>query len=53
MKPDTNIKVHSQPVTNIQVGQEFIPWSNGSLTNIFVEWLTFNNAFEQDILVKC
>ena len=35
----TNLKVlvHSQSVTNIQVGQDFIPWSNVSLTNIFVK----------------
>ena len=25
---------HSQSVTNIQVGQEFVPWSNVSLTNM-------------------
>ena len=27
---------HSQSVTNIQVGQELVPWSNVSLTNILV-----------------
>ncbi len=47
------IPLHSQSVTNIQVGQEFVPWSktwsNVSLTNIFVK----NNGFDQDILVKC
>ncbi len=47
------ITIHSQSVTNIQVGQEFVSWSNVSLTNIFVNWLTFNNGFDQDILVKC
>ena len=40
-------------MTNIQVCQEFVPWSNVSLTNIFVKWLSFNNGFDQDILVKC
>ncbi len=30
----------------------FMSWSNVSLTNIFVKWLTFNNGFDQDILVK-
>ncbi len=44
---------HSQSVTNIQVGQEFVSWSNVSLTNIFVNWLTFNNGIDQDVLVKC
>ncbi len=32
--------MHSQSVTNIQVGQEFVSWSNVGLTNIFVNWLT-------------
>ncbi len=46
------LQLHSQSVTNIKVSQVFVPWSNVSLTNIFVNWLTFNKGFDQDILVK-